>query len=166
MAATLSKHRKRQRLVVVSLGLVALIASTAIILFGLAGDSLNAFLRPSEAVERPLATGDRLRLGGLVKDGSITRDVDGITIRFVVTDCAASVKVSYNKIPPALFAEGEGVITEGVWQADGSLKADRLLAKHDENYAPPGMLPESTDGCEGSYGPATAQATPEEAAQK
>jgi len=153
-----SQTRKRQRLMVVLLALVATGTAVAAILGGLGGDSLNAFLKPADVQSamqaNTLTAGKRLRVGGLVATGSRSLGEDGVTHYFTVTDCVAFVPVIFRGIVPDLFAEGEGVITEGIWEKDGRLKADTVLAKHDENYAPPGMLPENTDGCQldDSYG--------------
>jgi cytochrome c-type biogenesis protein CcmE len=86
-------------------------------------------------MEKRIAPGSRIRLGGLVKEGSLTRG-DNLTVRFEVTDGNKTVPVSYTGILPDLFREGQGVVTEGALDASGHFKADSVLAKHDETYMP------------------------------
>jgi cytochrome c-type biogenesis protein CcmE len=94
-----------------------------------------------------LALEQRFRLGGLVEDGSFKRLDDGLTYIFNITDCAATINVSYTGILPDLFREGQGVVTEGALDNSGTFIADTVLAKHDENYAPPGTMPTNSDAC-------------------
>jgi cytochrome c-type biogenesis protein CcmE len=89
---------------------------------------------PGDLAERPVADGQRIRLGGLVAEGSIKRG-GGTEVDFAVTDGIETVKVVYNGILPDLFRENQGVITEGAF-AGGVFTADSVLAKHDENYMP------------------------------
>jgi cytochrome c-type biogenesis protein CcmE len=103
-------------------------------LFGLR-DAVAYFYAPSEIAEKA-ALGQRVRVGGLVEDGSVSRGADGMLL-FAVTDGAGRLPVRYHGEPPDLFAVGEGVVAEGVWRGDGQLVADRVLAKHDETYMPP-----------------------------
>ncbi len=77
------------------------------------------------------------RIGGLVQEGTVQRDADGLTVRFTVTDTAASIPVVYKGILPDLFKEGKGCVAQGKIGADGVFQADQVLAKHDENYMPP-----------------------------
>jgi cytochrome c-type biogenesis protein CcmE len=93
------------------------------------------FYSPSQIAEKVLAPGTRVRLGGLVEEGSVKREDDG-SVRFAVTDTAKSVAVDFHGILPDLFREGQGVIAEGTLSADGSVAADSVLAKHDERYMP------------------------------
>lgn len=126
---------KRRRLAVVALGLLLLAGAAAIILTQLE-EHLVFFHSPSELQEQPrLAADRRLRVGGLVEDGSLERPGDGV-VRFRVTDMAAALPVTYRGILPDLFREGQGVVVEGRIR-DGVLVADQVLAKHDENYMPP-----------------------------
>jgi len=146
MAAGLGS-RKKQRFVIVGVALVVLMGAVLLVLFALGGDSLSLFLNPSAAVEKNMKEGQRFRLGGLVKDGSYTKQADGLTFNFTVTDCEADIPVSYHGILPDLFREGQGVVTDGAFDASGVFIAETVLAKHDENYAAPGTMPENTDGC-------------------
>jgi len=127
--------RKKRRLYFVSLGLLALGAATALILMAVS-DSLLYFYSPTDLKDRPVAEGQRFRLGGLVEEGSVAKS--GETVRFVVTDLVNQVSVVYTGILPDLFREGQGVVTEGrLDPANGVFQASNVLAKHDENYMPP-----------------------------
>lgn len=96
------------------------------------------FFSPSEIVEKsPIDPDQRLRIGGLVEEGTVTKLQDGKTIAFVVTDMAQSVTVAYSGILPDLFREGQGIVAEGHMNANGTFVASEVLAKHDENYMPP-----------------------------
>ncbi|RCK30668.1 cytochrome C biogenesis protein CcmE [Thalassospira lucentensis MCCC 1A00383 = DSM 14000] len=101
-------------------------------------DSVVFFFSPSEIVEKsPIDPDQRLRIGGLVEEGTVTKLQDGKTIAFVVTDMAQSVTVAYSGILPDLFREGQGIVAEGHMNANGMFVASEVLAKHDENYMPP-----------------------------
>ena len=145
--ASRSSFKKQQRLIIVSVGLAVVALTTFLVIQGLGKDSLNLFVQPSEVKARGLEAGTRLRLGGLVVPGSLSRDDDGITVRFAVTDCKADMLVAYKGILPDLFREGQEVVTDGVLTQAGGLQAESVLAKHDENYAPPGALVRDKDGC-------------------
>lgn len=127
--------RKKRRLMVLVLCLLGLGTATGLALTAFE-DNLLFFYSPTDLVERE--TPDRrFRLGGLVEEGSVERLSDGVTVRFVVTDTAHRVPVSYSGILPDLFREGQGVVAQGRLTADGVFVADEVLAKHDENYHPP-----------------------------
>lgn len=126
--------RKKRRLYLVSLGLLLLSGATALVLAAFQ-DNLVFFYSPSDLEAKALTPDQRFRLGGMVAEGSVERD--GATIRFVVTDYAASRKVVYSGILPDLFREGQGVVTEGRLGTDGVFLASEVLAKHDEQYMPP-----------------------------
>ncbi|SAK95947.1 Cytochrome c-type biogenesis protein CcmE [Caballeronia calidae] len=95
------------------------------------------FVSPSQIASHEETRTQRFRLGGLVERGSIARDADGRTVRFIVTDERASVPVTYAGALPDLFREGSGVVAQGRLGADGRFHADEVLAKHDEKYSPP-----------------------------
>jgi cytochrome c-type biogenesis protein CcmE len=95
------------------------------------------FYSPSDLKAQAPPTGRAIRLGGLVEEGSLRRLKDGVTIEFVVTDLAETIRVRYRGIPPDLFREGQGVVTAGVLGPDGLFTASEVLAKHDETYMPP-----------------------------
>ena len=127
--------RKHRRLAFVAAGMVALGAAATLVLVA-SEDSLVFFYSPSDLAEKDLPEGRRVRLGGLVEEGSVRRLADGLTVEFRVTDLAAAVPVIFTGVLPDLFREGQGVVTEGVLRADGVFKADGVLAKHDETYMP------------------------------
>ena len=121
-----------------------------LILIGLAGLSLAAFLAlsafqqnlvfffsPTQVVAKEAPVNRTFRIGGLVQDGTLQRDTDGLTVRFTVTDTAASIPVVYKGILPDLFKEGRGCVAQGKIGSDGVFHAEQVLAKHDENYMPP-----------------------------
>lgn len=141
------KTRKQQRLLVVSAAVTTLIGATLLVLFALGGESLSLFLQPSDVRDKQIAAGQHFRLGGLVEEGSFSRDDDGLTYRFSVTDCAATLPVQFKGLLPDLFREGQGVVTEGELNTSGVFVASTVLAKHDENYNPPGTMPKSADQC-------------------
>jgi cytochrome c-type biogenesis protein CcmE len=126
--------RKQRRLVLIggSLGVLAL--AGALVLTAMK-DSIVFFNSPSDVVEKRVAPGQRIRLGGLVKPGTVQRG-DNLAVRFEVTDGNRAITVAYQGILPDLFREGQGVITEGALEPGGTFKADSVLAKHDENYMP------------------------------
>ncbi len=127
--------RKHKRLTFVAIGLLALGTATALILTAFE-DSIVFFYSPTQMTEKPLPPDRRLRLGGLVEEGSVARAEGSAVIRFKVTDLVHSVPVVYEGILPDLFREGQGVVTEGRLVA-GVFQADEVLAKHDETYMPP-----------------------------
>ena len=121
-----------------------------IIIVGLAGLGLAAFLvasafrqnlvfffSPTQVAAKEAPVDRTFRIGGLVQDGTVKRDPDGLTVRFTVTDTAASIPVVYKGILPDLFKEGRGCVAQGKIGSDGVFQADQVLAKHDENYMPP-----------------------------
>lgn len=128
--------RKTRRLYGVVAGL-ALLGSAAALVLAAMEDKLVFFYGPSELSAVDAEEGRRIRVGGLVEDGSLERAGDGLTVRFRVTDTVASLPVRYSGMLPDLFAEGQGVVAEGRLGADGVFAADSILAKHDENYMPP-----------------------------
>ncbi len=128
---------KHQRLLLVALALIALLGAALLAMWGLS-ERAAYFVTPSDIAAGKSAGGKAIRLGGMVEQGSLTRDPDGVTIRFTVSDLNARTKVLYRGITPDLFREGSGVVAEGRMQ--GSLfVADNILAKHDERYMPPQM---------------------------
>jgi len=126
--------RKQRRLTLIgcSLGVLAL---AAVLVLSALKDSIVFFNSPTDLAEKHIAPGTRIRLGGLVKEGSVQHG-DNLAVRFEVTDGNKAVAVSYQGILPDLFREGQGVVTEGVVGPDGGFKADSVLAKHDERYMP------------------------------
>ena len=126
---------KNQRLVLVAAALVAVLAAVLLAMWGLR-DRAAYFYTPADIAAGKAAQGQAIRLGGMVERGSVARQSDGVTIRFVVTDGRATTPVIYRGIVPDLFREGSGVVAEGR-VANGTFVADTILAKHDERYMPP-----------------------------
>lgn len=127
--------RKRRRAVLIGTCLGVLALAVGLVLMALR-DSIVFFYTPTEVAEKHFDTGERFRLGGLVEDGSLKRG-EGTTISFVITDKRATIPVTYTGVLPDLFREGQGVVAEGMLNADGVFHADSVLAKHDEKYMPP-----------------------------
>jgi cytochrome c-type biogenesis protein CcmE len=98
-------------------------------------DTIVFFNSPTDIVEKHVAPGTRIRIGGLVKPGTVERG-DHLAVRFEVTDGNRAIAVRYQGILPDLFREGQGVIAEGALEPGGVFKADSVLAKHDEKYMP------------------------------
>ena len=126
--------RKQRRLVLIGAGLSVLAVAVALMLNALR-DSIVFFNSPSDVAEKHVAPGARIRLGGLVKTGSLVRD-DNLRIRFEVTDGNREIPVTYQGLLPDLFREGQGVVAEGALDGAGVFDADTILAKHDETYMP------------------------------
>ena len=126
---------KNQRLVLVTAAVAALFVAVLLAMWGLRSQA-SYFYTPADLAAGKAADGHGLRLGGMVERGSIRRDPDGVTIRFVVTDGKAQTPVLYRGIVPDLFREGSGAVAEGRLE-DGTFVADTILAKHDERYMPP-----------------------------
>ena len=132
---------KNQRLVLVSVALVAVLVAVLLAMWGLR-DRASYFYTPADIAAGKAPDGRVARLGGMVEKGSVRHGADGVTIRFVVTDGEATTPVMFRGIPPELFREGSGAVAEGRMQ-NGVFVADTILAKHDERYMPPelGNLP-------------------------
>ncbi len=128
--------RKHRRLVFVVVGMAGLAIAAALVLNAFR-DSLVFFYSPSEIIAKDLPEGRRLRVGGLVEEGSVRRLDDGLTTEFRVTDLSDTIEVVFKGVLPDLFREGQGVIAEGSLGANGVFVADSVLAKHDEKYMPP-----------------------------
>jgi len=127
---------RNKKLLAISLSVVGLGIAVALILNAFQSN-LIFFFSPSEVVEGKAPKDRAFRIGGLVEDGSIRREADGITVNFVVTDTAHAIPVVYKGSLPDLFKEGKGVVTEGKLDESGRFSATQVLAKHDENYMPP-----------------------------
>jgi cytochrome c-type biogenesis protein CcmE len=126
---------KHQRLILALVALGALIGAGFIAAAALR-DEASYFYTPTTLTQSKVEPGKAIRLGGMVKAGSIVRAADGISITFTVQDQKAQRQVAYRGITPDLFVEGSGVVADGRMRADGVFVAESLLAKHDENYVP------------------------------
>jgi cytochrome c-type biogenesis protein CcmE len=118
-------------------GGVLLLGVAAALVLNAFQSNLVFFFTPSQIAANEAPKGRAFRIGGLVVDKSLTRDKDGLTVRFNVTDTAQTVPVVYTGILPDLFKEGKGVVAQGKLESDGVFHATEVLAKHDENYMPP-----------------------------
>ena len=126
---------KNQRLVLLSAAMLAVLVAVLLAMWGLRGRA-SYFFTPADIAAGKATEGQSMRLGGMVQQGSIRRDPDGVTIRFVVTDGKATTPVAFRGIVPDLFREGSGAVAEGRLER-GTFVADNILAKHDERYMPP-----------------------------
>ncbi len=128
----MTRRSRRLALIAVALAVIGLAAGIA--LYALT-DNIVFFYSPSEVAEKAVQPGARLRVGGLVKANTLVKS-SGQNVAFVVTDGAHELKVAYQGLLPDLFREGQGVVAEGVLAAPGELRAETILAKHDERYMP------------------------------
>ena len=129
------KPRIKRALAIVS-GLAALGIASALVLNAF-NSNLVFFFSPTQVLAHEAPRDRSFRIGGLVEEGSLQREPTGLTIRFVVTDLAKQVPVTYTGLLPDLFKEGKGVVAQGKLGTDGVFRAEQVLAKHDENYMPP-----------------------------
>jgi cytochrome c-type biogenesis protein CcmE len=127
---------RTRRLAIAVFGLLALGLAALLVLNALRSN-LVFFFSPSQVASSTAPLNAAFRIGGLVETGSVQRGGDGLTVRFVVTDLAQRVPVSYRGLLPDLFREGKGVVVAGRLLGDGTFEATQVLAKHDENYMPP-----------------------------
>ena len=127
-------RHKRIALIVAGLAILGIAVTLVLSAFR---SNLVFFFTPTQVVEHEAPQGRNFRIGGLVEKGSVKRQPDGVTVRFVVTDTAKSVPVTFRGILPDLFKEGKGVVAQGKLGTDGVFAASEVLAKHDENYMPP-----------------------------
>ncbi len=128
-----SRHKKLALIVVVVAGL----GIAAALVLNAFQSNLVFFFSPTQVANGEAPTERAFRIGGLVEEGSIQRQPDGLSVHFVVTDTARTIPVVYTGILPDLFKEGKGVVAEGRLGGDGVFTATQVLAKHDENYMPP-----------------------------
>lgn len=127
---------RHKKLMFIAIGLAGLGIVAALVLNAFRSN-LVFFFSPTQIMANEAPQGKTFRLGGLVQQGSLQREADGLTVRFIVTDTAKSIPVEYKGILPDLFKEGKGVVTQGKLGSDGVFRAQEVLAKHDENYMPP-----------------------------
>jgi cytochrome c-type biogenesis protein CcmE len=127
---------RHKRLALIGAGL-ALLGGAALLILNAFQSNMVFFYSPSQVADHEAPLGKAFRIGGLVQSGSLRREADGLSVRFVVTDTAKSIPVAYTGILPDLFKEGKGVVAQGELGADGVFRAREVLAKHDENYMPP-----------------------------
>ena len=127
-------RHKRLALIVGGLAVLGVAAGLVLSAFQ---ENLVFFYSPTQVANAEAPQGKAFRIGGLVEQGSVKRQPDGLTVAFNVTDTAKVVPVGYQGILPDLFKEGKGVVAQGRLGPDGVFRAHEVLAKHDENYMPP-----------------------------
>ncbi len=127
-------RHKRIALIVGGLVIIGIVATLVLNAFQ---SNLVFFFSPTQVAAGEAPKGKTFRIGGIVKEGSIKREADGVTIRFVMTDTEKDLTVAYKGILPDLFKEGKGAVAQGKLADDGIFTAHEVLAKHDENYMPP-----------------------------
>jgi len=133
------KPRTKRAALIVG-GLAVLGAATTLVLNAF-NSNLVFFFSPTQVFANEAPRDRSFRIGGLVEEGSLLREPQGLTIRFAVTDRAQKIPVTYTGLLPDLFKEGKGVVAQGKLGTDGVFRADQVLAKHDENY----MAPEAAE---------------------
>jgi cytochrome c-type biogenesis protein CcmE len=152
------KSRNKRALAIVA-GLV-LIGGAAALVLNAFQSNLVFFFSPSQVAANQAPHNRSFRLGGLVEQGSLKRDPEGLTVSFVVTDLAQQIPVRYTGLLPDLFKEGKGVVAEGKLGQDGVFHADQVLAKHDENYMPPEAADALAKAQKGELPPPSGQPRP------
>ena len=131
------KAHRRRRLTLIALVLLAVGSTIGLTLRAL-NSNINLFYAPDQIVGGEAPINQRIRAGGMVAEGSLVRETEGLMVRFEVTDRAGSVfEMRYEGILPDLFREGQGIVATGYLREDGRFMAEEVLAKHDENYMPP-----------------------------
>ncbi len=129
--------RPRRKRALLMGGVLASTAVAVALVVNAFRSNLVFFYSPSDVLAEQAPKEKTFRLGGLVEAGSVVRQADGVTVRFMVTDTAKRIPVEYRGMLPDLFKEGKGVVTQGKLEASGLFRAHEVLAKHDENYMPP-----------------------------
>lgn len=127
---------RHKKLAIIASSVTALGVASVLVLNAFQSN-LVFFFSPTQVANNEAPVGKSFRIGGLVEEGSVKRQADGVTVNFQVTDTAKVIPVVYTGILPDLFKEGKGVVAQGTVGADGVMHADEVLAKHDENYMPP-----------------------------
>lgn len=130
-------NKIRQRRLIWILSFVAAIAvASGLVLYALK-QNINLFFTPSQVTNGEVKVGSVVRLGGMVKAGSVQHVANSLRVKFTITDLVEAVEVNYDGVLPNLFREGQGVVVQGRLDPKGKFKASQVLAKHDENYMPP-----------------------------
>jgi cytochrome c-type biogenesis protein CcmE len=129
--------KPRHKKLIIIIASVAALGLSATLVLDAFQSNLVFFFSPTQVAANEAPQGKSFRIGGLVEEGSVKRQSDGVTVNFVVTDTAKVIPVVYTGILPDLFKEGKGVVAQGKLSSDGIFRADEVLAKHDENYMPP-----------------------------
>ena len=127
---------RKKKFVFIIIALVALSAAVGLVLYALK-DNVSLYFTPTQVYNKEAPQGRSFRIGGLVEEGSVKRQKDGLTVHFTITDKVRGMPVVYKGILPDLFKEGKGVVAQGKLETDNVFHAEEVLAKHDENYMPP-----------------------------
>ncbi|MDU5698800.1 MAG: cytochrome c maturation protein CcmE [Haemophilus parainfluenzae] len=128
--------RRKSRLSIIIFVILGISIATGLVLYALR-QNIDLFYTPSEVPDQKPEVGQRIRVGGMVVEGSVSRDPKSLKVRFDVNDIGPSITVEYEGILPDLFREGQGIVAQGVLKEPTLLEATEVLAKHDENYVPP-----------------------------
>jgi cytochrome c-type biogenesis protein CcmE len=118
-------------------GALAIVGIIAALVLNALNSNIALYITPTDIADGKAPQGKVFRIGGLVKEGSLKRQADGVTMAFIVTDTAKDITVNYRGILPDLFKEGKGVVAQGKMTSADTFTANEVLAKHDENYMPP-----------------------------
>jgi cytochrome c-type biogenesis protein CcmE len=124
---------RHKRFMFILVGIAILGSAVGLVLYALQ-NNVSLYFTPTQVYNNEAPQGRNFRIGGLVVEGSLKRERDGLTVHFDVTDTFKTMQVLYKGILPDLFKEGKGVVAHGKLQADNTFQADEVLAKHDENY--------------------------------
>lgn len=130
---------RQQRLIALLVIILGASIAIGIALYALR-QNIDLFYTPSQALAGNTPANQVFRLGGMVEKGSVHKSTDGLDINFVVTDMSHTMPVHYHGVLPDLFREGQGVVMDGQLNNEGVYEANRVLAKHDENYMPKAMM--------------------------
>lgn len=142
---------RKQRLYLVIFIVIAASLAAALLVFAIK-ESANLFYPPADVVAGKAPTDKRIRVGGIVRKGSVVRASDSLKVQFIVTDFSGDVTVEYEGILPDLFSEEDGVVAAGMLNQQGVFMADEVLAKHDENYMPPEVSDALKNAPSSAYG--------------
>jgi len=124
---------RHKRFMFILVGIAILSSAVGLVLYALQ-NNVSLYFTPTQVYNKEAPQGRNFRIGGMVVEGSLKREKDGLTVHFDVTDTFKTMQVMYKGILPDLFKEGKGVVAHGKLQADNTFQADEVLAKHDENY--------------------------------
>jgi len=127
---------RQKRLMFIIGGIALVAAAVGLVLYALQ-NNVSLYFTPTQVYNKEAPQGRSFRIGGLVEEGSVKREGDGLTVHFNITDTSKNMPVTYKGILPDLFKEGKGVVAQGKLQDDNVFYAEEVLAKHDENYMPP-----------------------------
>ena len=129
--------KPRHKRIALIVGGLVILGIAAMLVLNAFQSNLVFFFSPTQVAAGQAPVGKSFRIGGMVKEGSLARQADGVTMHFVVTDTDKEMTVAYQGILPDLFREGKGVVAQGKLGDGGLFTASEVLAKHDENYMPP-----------------------------